>query len=187
MSIRFFSIIFLFVTNIFANDVLEIYFDTPKLYLLKNDISLKYEAVKYLSKKKNKVKYNESIIFTTKDKKLHTFKVKHYNSVKYFEEKHPLLSLVKRKDRQLFIQLLKNNGIKYPMKLKYVFERTYSSDDSSKKEHQYKKLVTEKINDDKFFKIKFKYPYFVNLFYALSIGFIGIAIIMVFYRKRLFK
>lgn len=169
------------------HDTLEVYFDTPSLSLLENNASLKYQAIKYLSTKKQKIKYNESIIYISSVQKKHQFEVKHYNSVKFLEEKHPLLALVKRKDRKRFRDILKNDGIKHPMKLKYVFERTYSSKDSSEKGQNYKQLITKKMDDDMFFKIKFQYPYFVNLFYALSMGIIGFGVILLLSQKRRFK
>lgn len=44
---------FLFASN---NELLEIPFDTPKLYLLENNITLKYQAKAYRTKNKKKNK-----------------------------------------------------------------------------------------------------------------------------------
>lgn len=192
MDTKFLLIIFLLVVQIFAsdskvnkNDVLEIYFDTPDLYLLKNDLILKYQAKEYISKKKNKIKYYESIIYISKSKEKHTFKAKHYNSVKSIEEKHPLLSLVKRADRKLFMDLLHKDGIEYPMKLKYVLENNRYSKEKPNDVHSYKMLFDKSNGDDPFFSMKFQYPYFMNLFYAICFGLIGFILIKVLFNKRL--
>ncbi|MCK5679111.1 MAG: hypothetical protein KAH72_11635 [Flavobacteriaceae bacterium] len=106
-----------------TNDkILEIYFDTPELTYLKQNRYIKYEAIAYLSKKKKKTKYRETIEYLSDDNKSYTFPVKHYNNVKTFEEKHPLLSLVKRKERQAFLDKLKTDGVKYPMRLKEIVQ-----------------------------------------------------------------
>ena len=188
MFIKFIISLLILTLSAFANDdTLEVYFDTPNLHLLENNALLKYKAVKYLSKKRQKIKYNESIIYISKAQKKHTFSVKHYNNVKFVEEKHPLLALIKRKDRELFTTLLKNDGIKYPMKLKYIFEITKNSKDKLVIENNYKKLFDEKSNGDFLFTIKFKYLYFLNLFYAVGLSIIGLGIIMIMFRKRLKK
>ena len=102
--------------------ILEIYFDTPELMYLKQTRYLKYKAIAYLSKKKKKTKYRETIEYLSDNNKSYTFPVKHYNNVKSFEEKHPLLSLVKRKERQTFLDKLKSDGVKYPMRLKEIVQ-----------------------------------------------------------------
>ncbi len=173
------------VTTFADDDTLEVYFDTPNLDLLENNSLLKYKAVKYLSKKKQKIKYNESIIYISKSQKKHIFSVKHYNNVKFIEEKHSLLALIKRKDRKLFSTLVKNDGIKYPMKLKYIFEVTRNSKDKFLVENNYKKIFDKKFKNDMLFTIKFKYLYFLNLFYAIGLSIIGLLIIKILFRQRL--
>ncbi len=106
-----------------TNDkVFEIYFDLPELSYLKKNGYIRYKAVQYHSKKKNKKKYRENIEYSPDGNRTYTFPVKHYNSVKTFEEKHPLLHLIKRKERQHFIDRLKQNGVKYPMRLKEILQ-----------------------------------------------------------------
>jgi len=158
-------VIVLVLSSYLFGNILEVYFDTPKLYLLDNNLTLKYKVEEYTSKK-NKLKYKENIIFIDKNQKLYNFKVKHYKTVKSIEEKHPLLSLVKRRDRKTFISLLKNNGIVYPMKLKYVLK--VSNIASSLDENvNYKKNFEAKKQQDSFFDLKFKYPYYNSLIYLL--------------------
>ena len=95
---------------------LELYFDTPNLTLYNQNRFLKYQS------KKIKKSYKEELIYLTKDKTLLTYPVKHYNTIKSTEEKHPLLSLIKRANREDFIKKLKENDIKHPLKLKYLFK-----------------------------------------------------------------
>ncbi len=157
---------------------LEIYFDTPELFNLKHGSSIKYQAVSYLSKKKKKIKYNENIIYTYDINKTKVFPVKHYNSVKSIEEKHPLLALVKRKDREIFMTVLKNDGLIYPLKLKYILEVVDSN-------ATYKELFKSKSEDDYLFSIKLQYPYLLNLFYSIIFGLSGLILIYILFRKRL--
>ncbi|RLA76306.1 MAG: hypothetical protein DRG78_19255 [Epsilonproteobacteria bacterium] len=157
---------------------LEIYFDTPDLFNLKNGSSVKYQAVSYISKKKKKIRYHENIIYTYDTNKTKIFPVKHYNSVKSVEEKHPLLALVKRKDRELFMTVLKNNGLTYPLKLRYILETIDSN-------ATYKELFKVKSKDNYLFNIKFQYPYLLNLFYSIIFGLSGLILIYILFRKRL--
>lgn len=195
MNSKFLSIILLLVVQLFANnpnkeihnDVLEVFFDTPSLYLLKHDMSLKYQAEQYVSKKKKKIKYHELIIYKSLDQKKHTFKVKHYKNVKSKEEKHPLLSMIKRKDRKLFMNMLQKNGIKYPMKLKYIFENVKKSTNENNISNTYQTLFKQKNDTDPFFRIKFQYPYYVDLFYAICFGLLGYIFIRIVFYKRLRK
>jgi len=150
---------FLFASN---NELLEIPFDTPKLYLLENNITLKYQAKAYRTKNKKKIKYHENIIYQSQTRKRTLFKVKHYNRVKFQEDKHPLLSLVKREERNRFINMLKYDGIEYPLKLRAVYGNP----------------------NELFFKLKFQYPYLIHLLNALSISSIGILLILIVFRKR---
>lgn len=98
---------------------LEMYFDTPELFFLKNKFCLKYQAKEYLSKKNNK-KYNEKIEFYTENDQF-IYPVKHYKRAKSPEDKHPFLGMVKRKDRQTLIKGLQIAGVKYPLRLKKIF------------------------------------------------------------------
>jgi len=100
--------------------IVEIYFDVPELLYLKQNGYVRYKAVAYLSKKKKRVKYKESIDYSLDNHSSYTFSVKHYKNIKTFEEKHPLLGLVKRKERQDFLDKLHNSGIKYPTRLKEI-------------------------------------------------------------------
>ena len=100
---------------------LSLYFDTPGLSILENNGYLYYHAHEYLSKK-NKKKYRETIKYSNNGSVISDFMVKHYKSVKSIQEKHPLIALVKRKQRPLFMKTLRATGIKYPMKLNYIFD-----------------------------------------------------------------
>ena len=98
---------------------LVVYFDTPELLLLKNSGYLSYSAKEYMSKK-DKLKYDEEIEFNYKNKKL-IVPVKHYKNSKTLEGKHPLMSLVKRKYREVLTDELKNSEINQPMRIKPIF------------------------------------------------------------------
>jgi len=98
----------------------NIYFDTPELHLLNSDLSLNYVGEGYKSKK-NKQKFHEKIALNISNI-TNFYSVKHYNNIKGFEEKHPLLVLVKRKERPKFLSDLKGLGVKYPMRLKEIFK-----------------------------------------------------------------
>lgn len=157
-----------------AQPTLNIYFDTPDLYLLNNDKVLRYEAKQDTSKKKTK--YIEYIIYDSKTQKQVKFDVKHYDSVKYIQDKHPILSLIKRDQRASFDAILKKEGIKYPAKLKYIFDVTSSIDINNSK--AYKTIFAQKIENDPLFIYKLKYPYILNLLYSLIIG---VIILLIFY------
>jgi len=215
--------------------ILEIYFDIPELIYLKQNGYIRYRAVEYISKK-NRVKYKESIDYSLDNNSSYTFSVKHYKNVKSFEEKHPLLSLIKRKERQDFLYKLHNSGIKYPTRLKeivrvskliHTFElnnalettihisKIEASSFNTKTEFilleidsKKQPLIDELIeivdikdkrainneylivfkemekNIDLFYWI-LKYPYLVNLLYALGFGLFGLLIIYIFFGKRL--
>ncbi|NOR54964.1 MAG: hypothetical protein GQ531_02030 [Sulfurovum sp.] len=102
--------------------ILEMYFDVPELNYLKQNGMIRYRAVEYRSKKKNKIKYRESIAYTLDGNTTSTFSVKHYNNIKSMQEKHPMLTLVKRKERQVFLNQLHQDGVKYPMRLKKIVQ-----------------------------------------------------------------
>lgn len=217
--------------------LLEIYFDTPELFYLRNEGYIRYKAVEYFSKKK-KVKYKENIEYALSNNN-QTFSVKHYNSVKTFEEKHPLLSLVKRKERQAFLDKLKNDGIEYPMRLKKVvhvskFVQTYVINtkkdklgiisiykvkasayeseiyftmlkidivknklliddlknildikDEKKISHEYFMVFEQMEKNVGLFYWILRYPYLVNLLYAMGFGIFGLLIVFVLFKKRL--
>lgn len=111
-----------------SDKIFEIYFDTPELHYLNNNGEIRYKAIEYISKKKKKVKYYEVILSAHSDREPSVFPVKHYNKVKNFEEKHPLLGLVKRKDREHFIAQMSNDGIDYPLRLKEILRVSKLSD-----------------------------------------------------------
>jgi len=117
---------------------IEVYFDTPELTLSTQNQFLRYQ-IKESKGKKVKKSYRESVLYLTKDKTPLTYPVKHYNSIKSVEEKHPLLSLIKRADRESFIRKLKENGIEHPLTLKYLFK-------ISKFTHSYQLLDKNKIS-----------------------------------------
>ncbi len=100
--------------------IFEIYYDLPELYYLKHHGNIRYTAVPYVSKKKHRVKLKESVTYV-KDKNTSVdFFVRHYNKTKFVEDKHPLLTLIKRSQRNIFLEHLKQDGIKYPMRLKEI-------------------------------------------------------------------
>ena len=172
---RFILFISLTAISVFAtntsNDMVEVFYDTPNLFLHKNHIILKYVATKNKTKK-GKIKYDEKIIYISKNHTKTIFKVKHYNSVKTIEDKHPLLSLLKRKDRASFFNLLNQDAITYPMRLKYLYSTTTNQ----------QKPDLESIS----FQLKFKYPYLAKLCYALFYASIGLFIIIILlYNKQL--
>ncbi len=102
--------------------IFEIYFDLPELTYLKKDGYIRYKALQYLTKKKKRVRYRENIEYSLDGNITYHFPVKHYNNVKTFEEKHQLLSLVKRGIRQSFLDRLKEDGLEYPMRLKEILQ-----------------------------------------------------------------
>ncbi len=212
------------------NKILEIYFDTPELLYLKQNGFIRFKALEYLTKKKKRVKYHKTVEYSYDNNTSFVYPVKHYNSVKSFEEKHQLLSLVKRKEREGFLNKLKSDGLKYPMRLKEIvkiskikhsFEHNMTSTnvgkiaisqmrvsaleseiefimleivtknqaivddlkeivgtkDANIKDTEYA-LVFEQMkkNVDLFYWI-LRYPYLVNLLYALGFGALGLLII----------
>lgn len=149
----------------------KIYYDTPELYFLGSESSINYAGEGYKSKK-GKQKFYENIVLTHVNNK-DFFSVKHYKNINGFEEKHPLLVLVKRKDREQFVQELKALGIKYPMRLKKIFKVSditnsmsikYKGDDIASldihnllilnnKQDVVKKLIGFEVNEELFSKI----------------------------------
>jgi hypothetical protein len=101
---------------------IEVYFDTPELTLSTKNQSLKYQLKSETSapNQKKKKSYQESILYRNKDNTLLTYPIKHYHTIKSAQEKHPLLSLIKRADREEFLKKLKENGILHPLTLRYV-------------------------------------------------------------------
>ncbi len=209
--------------------VFEIYFDLPELTYLKQGGYIKYKAIEYLSKKKQNKKYIESIEYSFDGNITYSYPVKHYNSVKSFEEKHPLLSLVKRKDREIFLNRLHADGLKYPMRLKNIVQvsklvhtiEIYSDSISQgsikvnkikssvlenhtifslleinlnstlfKKEidinlnNEYSIVYKEMSERIQFFSWVLKYPYIINLLYAIGFGMIGILVVLTLLRWK---
>ena len=99
----------------------KIYFDTPEFLLLNSGYSLRFLATEYRSKKLKQKFYEHVELFSGQNQN-DIFSVKHYKNVESLEEKHPLLFLVKRKDREQFIGKIKGLGVKYPMRLKEAFQ-----------------------------------------------------------------
>ena len=99
----------------------KIYFDTPELLLLNSDYSLRFLGTEYHSKK-SKQKFHEFVEFFSGQNQQDVFSVKHYKNVESLEEKHPLIFLVKRKERSQFLEKIKNSGVKYPQRLREVFQ-----------------------------------------------------------------
>lgn len=104
-----------------TNKYFAIYYDTPELKLNKEYRYLRYQAREYFSRKQKR-KYEENITYLSKNQQQRIISVKHYNRVKSLEGKHPLLSLIKRNERSTFIDVLDNDGIPYPMRLKQIFQ-----------------------------------------------------------------
>lgn len=104
-----------------------VYFDSPELVLLDRGAYLRFEALEYRSKKKKKTKFHKTVQYSTANKPFYQFDVKHYKSVKTFEGKHPLIGLVKRKQRPDFMRVLESDGFKYPLRLKEIAKVTRAS------------------------------------------------------------
>ncbi len=99
----------------------KIYFDTPELLLLNAGYSLRFLGTEYHSKKL-KQKFHEFIeLFSGKNRE-DRFAVKHYKNVESLEGKHPLIFLVKRKERLNFSEKIRGLGVTYPLRLKEVFQ-----------------------------------------------------------------
>ena len=106
---------------------IEVYFDTPKLRLSTQNAFIKYQLESLPKSKKIKKFYREEVHYLSRDKTLLTYPVKHYHTIKSIEEKHLLLSLIKRADREDFMTKLKANGIEHPLRLKYLFKISKST------------------------------------------------------------
>ncbi len=100
-----------------------VYFDTPELSLLRQSGYLRIDAVEYQSKK-GKTKFHETIQYSRLGKTEYNLEVKHYNRVKSFEGKHPLLGLVKRKERSGFLEVLNTDGFIHPLRFKQIAKLT---------------------------------------------------------------
>ena len=97
-----------------------VYFDTPEFSLLDRGGYLRFEAIEYRSKKKNKIKFHETVQYSTVNNPFYQLDVKHYRSVKTFEGKHPLIGLIKRKQRPNFLRALKSDGFMSPLRFKEI-------------------------------------------------------------------
>lgn len=133
-----------------TSNTLKIYFDTPELDILKNKGALYYQAQHH---KTNNNKYLEKVIYTNNKKTAKEYEVKHYEKVKSIQGKHPLLALIKRKQRAEFSQTLNATGIAHPMTLKYMFDvsqqsRHYQLYKNGIKQAHYT-VTTHKINNHK--------------------------------------
>ena len=109
--------------------VFEIYYDLPELIFLKNNGMVFYQAEEYLSKKKKKKKYHEKILYNPGSTESSIFKVKHYTKIQTQEGKHPLFSLVKRRQRAEFFKRLHQDGVKFPLRLKAIFQVSWNTHD----------------------------------------------------------
>lgn len=215
--------------------IFKIYFDTPELKYLKQNGFICYQALQYLSRKKNKIKYKETIAYTKDSNVTSIFSVKHYNNIKTFEGKHPLLTLVKRKERKYFMDQLKVDGMKYPMRLKEIVQvskishhyeiflhtkkvgnislnkilsssldretefliletdmekhqsvrDTFNIDNQNNLTTEYSLAFKEMQKNINLFSFTLRYPYLVNLFYAIFFALLGVLTIFLLYRKRL--
>ena len=96
-----------------------VYFDTPEFGLLDKGSYLRFDAQEYRAKK-NKMKFHELVQYSSKNYPDYPLGVKHYKSVKSFEGKHPLLGLVKRKERGAFLEALEKDGFDKPLRLKEI-------------------------------------------------------------------
>ena len=99
----------------------KIYFDTPELLLLNSGYSLRFLGAGYHSKKL-KQKFLEFIELFSGQNRGDRFAVKHYKNVESLEGKHPLLFLVKRKERVNFSEKIQGLGVTYPLRLKEIFQ-----------------------------------------------------------------
>lgn len=70
--------------------------------------------------------------------------VKHYNSVKTLEGKHPLLSLIKRSERDGFINALKSSGVNNFFRLKEILQVSNIEHHYINQNSQLDKVVTIK-------------------------------------------
>lgn len=179
-TITFLLILFSF--SIASEDKeLLVFFDTPELLLLENDAYILYSKREYISKK-GKLKYLEEIKLRYKkiDK---IFQVKHYKNSKTIEGKHSLISLVKRKEREEFIVVLKSFKIKKPMRMKQVFSVFKTIND--KKENNYIKYYKKLDSEVYFLSLRLKYPELIKFIYILFLGSISLFILWLFFGKRL--
>lgn len=171
---RFLFVCMFFFVSVYGSEMSQkssiVYFDTPDWYLLEHNMSLKYQRIPYLSKKRQKVKFFETIEYHVGSQKKHVFAVKHPKRVQSIQEKHPLLSLIKREERERFVQLLEHNGIHTPMRLKYVLQTTVS-------QKTYAQAFALEQDKNPFFWLQFHYPYLTNLLYSFSLSLIGFLII----------
>ncbi len=119
---------------------IEVYFDTSELTLSTQNGFVKYQLESealaqnltrlkpsLTKSKKIKKSYKESVLYLSKNKTLLSYPVKHYHTIKSIEEKHSLLSLIKRANREDFMSKLKVNGIEHPLRLKYLFKISKST------------------------------------------------------------
>ena len=94
------------------------YFDTPDLLLLDNQSCLTYvieKEDKTVREKLSMLRWSESGGITES-----TFAVRHYNRIVCVEDKHPLLKLIKRSERNGFKEVLNRRGVGNPFLLRPV-------------------------------------------------------------------
>ncbi len=100
----------------------KIFFDTPDLFIHKNNAALFYEATEYFTPTSKRRKFRETVIYRGIDQTRHQYTVQHYNKVISPLEKHPLLSLIKRGERNSFFEQVRRDGLKFPMRTKAIFQ-----------------------------------------------------------------
>jgi hypothetical protein len=99
----------------------KIFFDTPDLFIYKNNSSLAYEATEYFTKTRNRRKFKETVLYRGIDRTVRQYPVHHYDKALSPVEKHPLLSLIKRTERDALLDRMSRDGIKFPMLIKTIF------------------------------------------------------------------
>lgn len=117
-----------FSTRFSRENVYLYYFDTPGMLFLENRWSIGY-SVKITggSSGSEEIKKEEFVDIHCGGKEavppldpFTRFTVRHYNRSVSFEEKHPLVKLVRRAERRQFKDVLKKRGIQSPLLLKPV-------------------------------------------------------------------
>lgn len=100
--------------------IYNIFYDTKDMVAFESGKALVYSKEEYLTKIKRKVKYKESILLD-KFSGVISYPVKHYGEVKSMEEKNAFISMIKRRERDVFFETLHANAIDVPMSIHPVF------------------------------------------------------------------
>ncbi|HIM07217.1 MAG: hypothetical protein ABGX36_03870 [Cycloclasticus sp.] len=104
-----------FSTQISTSHSTNLYFDTPDQSLAKKGDYLRLVTLKAAS---TKTGVDETLQYSNSNGSFYSMSVKHYRAAKTLEGKHPLISLIKRKERPMFKQLLVSDGVGYPLTLR---------------------------------------------------------------------